>query len=297
MMQRKNHLWIAVLILAILIFFILRFTLFYIRSDGFSGLSMFLPILLLCFILFAIGMSASFAVWVYLDCKKRGDDPILWPLVIIITTPFIGLLIYFLRRSEIKQTCPACGRRISLRAKYCEECGTRITTTKEVYEIMANKKTHHLRLIIIGAICMVLAVLCLTGFIVTAATGNGVNTDVTSNERIWNPGVITNNRDAYVNGVWDLDFRHASDGFVEEVTMSIHDPEKEYLHADITCGNIPKGSSLTLWLVQDDTVRSVDVTSLSEPLEYSLAEFAEGDIFVRLQINGVEDVNSEISIR
>ena len=65
---------------------------------------------------------------------------------------------------------------------------------------MANKKTHHLRLIIIGAICMVLAVL-LTGFIVTAATGNGVNTDVTSNERIWNLGVITNNRDAYVNGV------------------------------------------------------------------------------------------------
>ena len=297
MMQRKNHLWIAVLILAILIFFILRFTLFYIRSDGFSGLSMFLPILLLCFILFAIGMSASFAVWVYLDCKKRGDDPILWPLVTILATPFIGLLIYFLRRSEIKQTCPACGRRISLRAKYCEECGTRITTTKEVYEIMANKKTHHLRLIIIGAICMVLAVLCLTGFIVTAATGNGVNTDVTSNERIWNLGVITNNRDAYVNGVWDLDFRHASDGFVEEVTMSIHDPEKEYLYADINCGKVPEGSSLTLWLVQNDTVQSVDVTSLSEPLEYSLAEFAEGDIFVRLQINGVEDVNSEIFIR
>ena len=297
MMKRKNHLWIAVLIFAILLFFILRFTLFYIRSDGFSGLSMLLPILLLCFILFAIGMSASFAAWVYMDCKKRGDDAILWTLVIIIATPFIGLLIYFLRRSEIKQTCPACGRRISLRAKYCEECGTRITTTKEVYEIMANKKTHHLRLIIIGAICMVLAVLCLTGFIVTAATGNGVNSDVTSNERIWNLGVITNNRDAYVNGVWNLNFRHASDGFVEEVTMSIHDPEKEYLHADITCGNVPEGSSLTLWLVQDDTVRSVDVTSLSEPLEYSLAEFAEGDIYVRLQINGVEDVNSEISIQ
>ena len=92
MMKRKKHLWIAVLIPAILLFFILRFTLFYIRSDGFSGLSMLLPILLLCFILFAIGMSASFAAWVYMDCKKRGDDPILWTLVIIIATPFIGLL-------------------------------------------------------------------------------------------------------------------------------------------------------------------------------------------------------------
>ena len=297
MMQRKNHLWIAVLILAILIFFILRFTLFYIRSDGFSGLSMFLPILLLCFILFAIGMSASFAAWVYMDCKKRGDDAILWTLVIIIATPFIGLLIYFLRRPEIKRSCPACGHRISLRAKYCEECGAQITTNKEVFKVMANRKTHHLGLIITGTICMVLAVLCLTGFIVTAATGNGINSDVTSNERIWNLGVITNDRDAYVNGVWNLDFRHASDGFVEEVTMSIHDPEKEYLHADITCGNIPEGSSLMLWLVQDDTVQSVDVTRLSNPLEYSLAEFAEGDIFVRLQINGIEDVNSEISIQ
>ena len=123
MMKRKKHLWIAVLIPAILLFFILRFTLFYIRSDGFSGLSMLLPILLLCFILFAIGMSASFAAWVYMDCKKRGDDPILWTLVIIIATPFIGLLIYFLRRPEIKRSCPACGHRISLRAKYCEECG------------------------------------------------------------------------------------------------------------------------------------------------------------------------------
>ena len=297
MMKRKNHLWIAVLIFAILLFFILRFTLFYIRSDGFSGLSMLLPILLLCFILFAIGMSASFAAWVYMDCKKRGDDAILWTLVIIIATPFIGLLIYFLRRPEIKRSCPACGHRISLRAKYCEECGVQITTNNEVFKVMVNRKTHHLGLIITGTICMVLAVLCLTGFIVTAATGNGVNSDVTSNERIWNLGVITNNRDAYVNGVWNLNFRHASDGFVEEVTMSIHDPEKEYLHADITCVNVPEGSSLTLWLVQDDTVRSVDVTSLSEPLEYSLAEFAEGDIFVRLQINGVENVNSEISIQ
>ena len=144
---------------------------------------------------------------------------------------------------------------------------------------------------------MVLAVLCLTVFIVTAATGNRVNSDVTSNERIWNLEVITNNRDTYENGVWNLDFHHASDGFVEEVTMSIHGPEKEYLYADITCGNIPEGSSLMLWLVQDDTVQSVDVTRLSNPLEYSLAEFAEGDIFVRLQINGVEDVNSEIFIR
>lgn len=79
--------------------------------------------------------------------------------------------------------------------------------------------------------------------------------------------------------------------------MSIHDPEKEYLYADIACGNVPEGRSLTLWLVQDGTVQSIDVTSLSKPLEYSLAEFTEGAIFVLLQINRGEDVSSEISIQ
>ena len=31
----------------------------------------------------------------------------------------------------------------------------------------------------------------LTGFIVSAATGNGVNTNVASNDRVWNLGVIS----------------------------------------------------------------------------------------------------------
>ena len=53
---------------------------------------------------------------------------------------------------------------------------------------------------------------------------------------------------------------------------------------------MPDGSSLILWLVQGDKAESVDVTDLSEPLEYPLEEFEEGKIRVRLQINGVEDV-------
>ena len=73
---------------------------------------------------------------------------------------------------------------------------------------------HHLKFIVAGIISMVLMLVCLTGFIVSAATGNGVNTDVTSNDRVWNLGTISMNYDTYLNGVWKLDFRSASDGFV-----------------------------------------------------------------------------------
>ena len=118
--NKKFPLYIGIGIILLLL--LLRFCLFYLRSDGFSGLSMLLPVLLLCFIASALCTSGFFAAWVYQDCEKRGEDPILWALVVFIATPFIGLLLYFLRRSEIKETCPACGHKISWRANYCEEC-------------------------------------------------------------------------------------------------------------------------------------------------------------------------------
>ena len=41
----------------------------------------------------------------------------------------------------------------------------------------------------------------------------------------------------------------------------------------------------------------MDITNLTEPLEYPLHEFKEGTIHVRLQINGVEHTVSEIYIQ
>ena len=291
--NKKILLYIGILIILLLIF--LRFGLFFLKSDGFSGLSMLLPALLLCFIIFALCTSDFFSAWVYQDCKKRGDDPILWALVVFIATPFIGLLIYFLRRSEIKGTCFACAHKISLKAKYCEECGAPVE--KEDNNVMVKQETHHLKYIAAGIVSMTLMLMSLTGFIVSAAAGNGINTNTASNDRVWNTGVISMNYNAYTDGVWKLDFKSASEGFVKERIMTITDADTQLLHADISCKTVPDGATLVLWLVQDDVVKSVDITSLSEPLEYPLNDFENGKVFVRLQINGVENTVSEICIK
>lgn len=293
--EKKNGfpLYAGILVIVLLIF--LRSGFYFFKSDGFSGLSMLLPVLLLCFILFALCTSAFFAAWVCQDCKRRGDDPVLWAIVVFAATPLIGLLIYFLRRQEIKTTCPACGHKISLKANYCEECGTQIE--KEDHFIMEKQNTHHLKLIIAGIVSMVLMLACLTGFIVSAATGNGINTNVASSDRIWNLGTISMNYSSYVNDVWKLDFRSASKGFIKEKRMTIADADTQLLYADIACGTIPDGSTLILWLVQKDTVKSIDVTNLTGPLEYPLNEFKNGKIYVRLQINGVKNTVSEIYIQ
>lgn len=291
--NNKFPLYIGIFIVLLLI--ILRFGLFFLKSDGFSGLSVWLPALLFGFIIFALCTSAFFAAWVYEDCKKRGDDPVLWGLVVFIATPFIGLLIYFLRRSEIKDICGACGHKISLKAKYCEECGTPVK--KEDNNVMVKQETHHLKYIVAGIVSMTLMLICLTGFIVSAVTGNGINTDVTSDERVWNSGAISMNYNAYVDDIWKLDFRSASNGFVKEQNMMIADADTQILYADISCGTAPDGATLVLWMVQKDVAKSVDVTNLSETLEYPLNEFENGSVHVRLQINGVENTVSEICIK
>ena len=86
-------------------------------------------------------------------------------------------------------------------------------------------------------------------------------------------------------------------GFVKEQNMKITDADSQMLYADISCGTVPDGAALVLWLVQKDMVKSVDVTDLSEPLEYPLSDFETGKLHVRLQINGVENTVSEIYIQ
>lgn len=292
---KKNRLPLYIGLPVVLLLIFLRFGLYFLKSDGFSGLSMLIRILLLCFILFALCTSAFFVAWVYQDCKRRGDDPVLWAIVVFVDTPFIGLLIYFLHRSEIKAICPSCGQRISVKAKYCEECGTHIE--KEDNSVMIKQGTHHLTFIVTGLVSMVLMLACLTGFIVSAATGNGINTNVASNDPVWSLGTISMNYNTYLDDVWKLDFRRASEGFVKEQNMTITDADAQLLYANISCGTVPDGATLVLWLVQEDIAKSINVTNLSEPLEYPLNEFENGKVHVRLQINGVENTVSEIYIQ
>lgn len=291
--KSKFPLFTGIFVILLLIF--LRFGLYFLKSDGFSGLSMALPLLLLFFLLFALCTSAFFAAWVYQDCKRRSDDPVLWAVVIFLVTPFIGLLLYFLRRSEIKTICPACGQRISVKAKYCEECGTHME--KEDAGVMVKQGTHNLLYMFVGIVSMFLMLICLTGFIISVATGYGINTNVTSNEQVWNLGMISMNHNTYLDEVWKLDFKRASEGFVKEQNMMIADADTQLLYADISCGSVPDGATLVLWLVQGDVAKSVDVTNLSEPLKYPLNEFENGKVHVRLQINGVENTVSEIYIQ
>lgn len=267
----------------------------YFKTDGFEGISAAIVLTISGGIIFALLTAVSFAAWVYEDCKKRGEDGVLWVILVFMTGTFIGLLLYLLRRSEVKQDCPACGHRISLGAKYCEDCGNLVENRSEA--MIMEKRTHHLKYIICGAVCAVLMLASLIGFFVSLASGEGMNSSVTSDKAIWNSGVITMSVETKLGNTWKVKFNSASNGFVKEAKMKIEDPSQEKLYADISCGEVPEGAELILWVVQNDKAESIDVTNLSEPLEYALGGFEQGRVRIRLQINGVKDVESEIRLK
>ncbi len=157
----NKKLWFCLGILAAILLVFARFGLYFWKIGGFSGLSILLPVLLFCAIVSGICTSAFYGAWVYRDCEKRGDDPLLWAAVVLAATPFIGLLIYFLRRPEIKKTCPACGWRIPLRANYCEKCGSQVEN-KEDNDMIVRQRTNNLRFIAAGTISMALMLICLS---------------------------------------------------------------------------------------------------------------------------------------
>jgi len=76
----------------------------------------------LLFLFFAIGIG----IYVYHDARKRGMEPILWTLVVILVPYFIGLIIYLATRKPLKSTCPSCGATAPWEASFCPSCGRAI---------------------------------------------------------------------------------------------------------------------------------------------------------------------------
>jgi len=69
------------------------------------------------------------SIWVYKDAKKRGENAVLW-LVVVLVAGLIGLIIWLIirppiggKKKTIDRRCPNCGRGIPFDANVCPYCG------------------------------------------------------------------------------------------------------------------------------------------------------------------------------
>lgn len=279
----KGKKYVAIGIAVVLIFIIARFGIYFARN-GFIGISSLAIMLLIGGIFFAFAFFACICIWVYKDSVSRGENGLLWALIVFVTTPFIGLIVYLISRKEEKTACKNCSHMISPKSNYCENCGATIEI-KEENTMTKTKRSS--KMIIAGVIAAVLMVGCFATFTVMAFTSDGF-IDTT----IWNTGTISMNYENKAGNEWTLDFKSASDGFRKRDVLEIENTS-QILYAEIECGE----GELLLHIEQGEKLETIDVSNLEEPLEYSLENFEIGKVTIILEINGAKNAKSYITIK
>lgn len=85
-------------------------------------------------IAFAIWPGLLVAVWVLLigyvnaDARRRGMRYVMWTLLAIFVTNFIGVILYFIFRDPLSVTCGKCGAQARSGFAFCPQCGTQLST-------------------------------------------------------------------------------------------------------------------------------------------------------------------------
>lgn len=70
----------------------------------------------------SLAISIALAFWVYNDAKSRGDNAVLW-VIVVIAFNLMGLVVYLIARTKGDLAdCPKCGKKKLSTAEFCPHC-------------------------------------------------------------------------------------------------------------------------------------------------------------------------------
>ena len=72
---------------------------------------------------------ALLAGYVNQDARRRGMNPTLWTILVLVIPNGIGFVVYFVARQPLQVPCPSCGARVPSEVSYCARCGFKVAPT------------------------------------------------------------------------------------------------------------------------------------------------------------------------
>ena len=157
-------------------------------------------------ILAALLLTAGVCIWVYQDAKERGERAWLWVLIILISSPLLGGLVYLIARREERRPCRFCGWMLERDSHYCSHCGKQFpfcepgSGYKEDLMLEHPKqKKRNRRYLALTAASAVMMVLSLVGMIFFAVHSSGWEPE-------WNSGWVMMNLESNSGGSWRSTF-------------------------------------------------------------------------------------------
>ena len=61
------------------------------------------------------------------DAKRRGMSPTLWTIIALIIPNALGIILYFVLRLPLRNTCPQCGQPVQTGFSFCPHCSYKLT--------------------------------------------------------------------------------------------------------------------------------------------------------------------------
>lgn len=253
---------------------------------GNAGIPLGIVALIVAAVIFAFLFKACLSFWVYKDAITRGENGIMWGLVVFFVSSILVLIIYLIARKEKSVPCTNCYKQIPCKAAYCEYCGEKQQPENRII----TRTMGGVKYLVSSIVSVVLMFVCMISAVVVIL----INDDLVDTTA-WNSGYVMMSMDTTWNNEWTWKFSSASDGYHKQVRLK-KNKEGQSLVGKITCGDADEEDTLVLYISQGDIERSMDVTHQKGEINYNLDEFENGKINVRPEVHGVEDVSSKLTI-
>jgi RNA polymerase subunit RPABC4/transcription elongation factor Spt4 len=61
------------------------------------------------------------------DAKRRGMNAVLWTVVAVLVSNGLGILLYFILRQPLRDSCPQCGHAVQTGYNFCPACNCKLS--------------------------------------------------------------------------------------------------------------------------------------------------------------------------
>lgn len=124
------------------------------------------PLIIVSIFLFVILIPVLLGVYVYKDADKRGMNPLLWVLIVVLVPGLIGFILYLIFRgsNEGLRNCPNCNSVLDRNYDVCPNCLFPLENNSNYSDGTKKRNNLLIILIILALIIPVLIVLAIAFF-------------------------------------------------------------------------------------------------------------------------------------
>ena len=211
---------------------------------------------------------------------KRPISMYILQILVVSTLIAICITIFMFIRKTSVVICKYCKNEVGNQDINCPKCGQEMgNNTKEV----VIKSNRNKRFIYAFVVSIVLLTSCgiLFSYVYSEGYLGGLST-----------GLYSGKKELYLqsNNIWGVEIDDALTAGTLNKIIDVEDEKPSQLLIESTCTS----GTLILNVVQDDKVKSIDISNTNEQIKFDLSEYSDNDIKLSIKHTGAKNIKFKI---